>query len=395
MFDYEYPPVGGGGGVVNASVAEELAKRHEVWVLTSQYEHLPRFEVRRGVNVKRVPVWARNQQSTASLRSMVTFPPSAWIAGARLMYAVHFDIVNAHFAVPTGPGSLPLARWAGIPHIISLHGGDVYNPASRFSPHRIPLVRATVTSVLRHSDVVVAQSNNTRENVYRYYRYQGPVKVIPLGITVPKVANSTREDIGLPKDAFIAVTVGRLIPRKATHRLIEAIARDALSGVTLVVVGQGPERASLEERSAKLGLSDRVLFQGSVTEERKWQILRSADLYVSASQHEGFGLAFLEAMACGLPVVCPDHGGQVDFLEDGKSGFLVPVDDEGALLTAISEVQRGQALAKRIRAHNMEKSRDFNAQRCATRYESLFERVLNGWRPSASRHEGPPEHTVA
>lgn len=383
MFDYEYPPLGGGGGVVNAFVAEELAKRHSVWVVTSQYGNLPAREEKAGVNIVRTRVWGRRDRSAASMRSMLTYPPSAWVAGARLLRELEFDLINAHFAVPTGPGSLPLARMAGIPHVLSLHGGDIYNPAYRFSPHRLPLIRGTVTSVLRRSDVVVAQSSNTRENAYKYYRYEGPIEVIPLGIPVPDVPAAGREELDLPHDAFLAVTIGRLVERKATDRLIKALAREELTGVTLIVIGDGPDREELERLAASLGISDRVLFRGRVSDEEKWQLLRNSDLYASASLHEGFGLVFLEAMACGLPVVCPDHGGQVDFLSDGDSGHLVPVGDENALVDAIGRLARSPELARQLGTHNLEASLGFTSEKCAARYESLFDRVLGGWRPSS------------
>jgi glycosyltransferase involved in cell wall biosynthesis len=374
MLNYEYPPLGGGGGVTHALVAEELAARHRVCVITSAFEDLPPHEIRDGVEIHRVKVWNRSDRSVASLRSLVTFPPAALALGVRLLDRQRFDILNAHFAVPTGPASVPLARMARIPHVISLHGGDIYDPSKRLSPHRVPSVRRVVTWVLRHSDAVVAQSNNTRNNAYRYTGYRGPVELIPLGIRKPDVAPATRAALRLP-EGFMAVTVGRLVTRKGVHHLLEALARPECEGVHLVVVGAGPELEPLRALADRLGVGPRVVFTGWVDETHKWQILQCADAYVSCTMHEGFGLVYLEAMAAGLPVITSDHGGQVDFLRDGENGYLVPPSDEAAIARAIGRLKADPETERRIRANNLRDAEKHRSDRCAGAYEALFEKL--------------------
>ena len=101
-FNYEYPPLGGGGGVFHEVMAEELAKHHHVAVITSAFGDLPSFEVRGGVEIHRVPIIGRGDPSAASLLSMLAFPPAAWWAAGRLMRRKRYDVIHAHFAVPTG-----------------------------------------------------------------------------------------------------------------------------------------------------------------------------------------------------------------------------------------------------------------------------------------------------
>jgi glycosyltransferase involved in cell wall biosynthesis len=240
-----------------------------------------------------------------------------------------------------------------------------------------------VTFALRHSDAVVAQSTNTRDNAYRYYAYRGPIEIIPLGIHRPSAPKSSRSALGLPEGVFLAVTVGRLVKRKAIENLLQAIARPECSRVALAVVGEGPERPMLESLAARLGLSSRVLFLGRVEEIRKWQILENADAYVSSTLHEGFGLVYLEAMAAGLPVVTPDHGGQVDFLRDGESGHLVPAGDLAALARAIARLAACPAEAARMGALNRSRAPEHSIENCARLYEEVFERVASLRRPGA------------
>jgi glycosyltransferase involved in cell wall biosynthesis len=396
-FDYEYPPLGGGGGVVHALIAEELAKHHRVWVVTSAFEGLPRREERAGVNILRVPVLGRNDRAAASLLSMLTYPPGAWMVSARLLRRERIDVVHGHFAVPTGPGSLPPAKVAGVPHVISIHGGDIYDPSKALSPHRIAPMRAAVRWVLRGSAAVVAQSTNTRDNARRYYGFEGPIEVIPLGIRQPSVAPATRAELGLPKDAFLTITVGRLVRRKGLDVLLRSLARVDSETMRLLVVGDGPERPELERLAAELGLRDRVQFLGRVEEERKWQLLQAADAYVSATMHEGFGLVYLEALAAGIPVITFDHGGQVDFLRDGETGYLVPTGDLAALTAAITRLAADPARARSMGEANRRRAVNHRIEECAARYEELFTRLLEGSGASPVRNDGPrsPRHAAS
>jgi glycosyltransferase involved in cell wall biosynthesis len=378
VFNYEYPPLGGGGGVASALLAEELAHRHRVYVITSAFGDLPRHEVRDGVEIVRVPVLGRRSPSYASLVSLLSYPPSAWVAAARLLARERFDVIHSHFAVPGGPASLPPARLAGLPQILSLHGGDIYDPSKWLSPHRSRLLRATVTGVLRRSQIVVAQSTNTRDNTYRFYGYRGPIELIPLGIRQPPVEPASRAALGLPQGVFLTVTVGRLIQRKAIQVMLRALSQPGCADVHLAIVGSGPELDSLQRLAAELGIAERVQFLGQVNETRKWQVLRASDAYVSSTMHEGFGLVYLEGMAAGLPVVTPNYGGQVDFLRDGETGFLVPPEDADALAAAIARLRADPALGARMGRTNLERTPQYRIERCAEAYERLFERAGAG-----------------
>ena len=375
-FNYEYPPLGGGGGIVHSLIAEELARRHEVTVITSAYGDLPSTEIRNGVEIHRVPVLARSDAAVASLVSMLCYPPAAWHRAARLLRRQRFDVVNGHFAVPTGPGSLLAAKTARVPHVLSLHGGDIFDPSKRLSPHRVPGLRSVVTSMLRRSDAVVAQSTNTRDNAYRYYPYTGPIEIIPLGIRQPMYEPAPRSRLGLPSKGFVLVTIGRLIKRKSIDRLLTVLARPECRPVCLVVVGDGPQLHPLQSMARQLGIADRVQFAGQVTEQHKWQLLSAADVYVSTTMHEGFGLVYLEAMAAGKPVITYDHGGQTDFLIDGETGWLVSSGDADALAGAIAEAARNPEAVDRIGNANRQRAPQHRIERCAQQYEALFERVL-------------------
>jgi glycosyltransferase involved in cell wall biosynthesis len=106
-------------------------------------------------------------------------------------------------------------------------------------------------------------------------------------------------------------------------------------------------------------------------------LLSSADVYVSTSQHEGFGLMFLESMAVGLPIICFDRGGQTDFLVSGETGFIVRLNDETAFAEHIEMLRDNPELKKRQMAASLRKVNNYFIDRCAEKYEALFQQVLD------------------
>ncbi|HTT02825.1 MAG TPA: glycosyltransferase family 4 protein [Steroidobacteraceae bacterium] len=373
--NYEYPPLGGGGGVVMAAMARVLATRHEVTVLTSRAAGLPHQSLDGAVNVVRVPVFFRRQLAVANVPSMLAYLPSGLWRGLQLGRERRFDVINTHFAVPSGPLGDWLSRSLRIPNVLSVHGGDLFDPSKKSSPHRHALLRAAVARLLRRADVLVAQSQDTQRNVAEIYGVARAVERVPLGIDrPPKDERAERGEFDLPADAFVLVTAGRIVTRKASTQLIDTLV--AVPGSVLLVVGDGPEAGALRQRAAECAVADRIRMLGYVSDGAKYRAFRVADLFVSTSQHEGFGLVFLEAMACGLPIVCYDRGGQTDFLATPATGDVVPLNDLTAFNAAVRALGADPERRARIRRNNLAQVESFFIDRCAERYERLFERAV-------------------
>src|SRR5262249_49574942 len=151
---------------------------------------------------------------------------------------------------------------------------------------------------------------------------------IPLAIKRPAFpVNPVRQLYGFAENEILLVTVGRLIGRKANNQLLLMMSELPEKDIRLLILGSGPEEVPLKEEAEKRRLGKRVSFLGQVSESDKFAILSTSDIYVSTSQHEGFGLVYLEAMASGLPIICYNHGGQADFLKDEENGYLVPLNE--------------------------------------------------------------------
>ena len=285
--NYEYPPLGGGGGVVMAALARELARRHEVTVLTSRALGLAGESLEGGVRIIRAPVFFRRQLAVANFPSMLAFLASGVVKGLALRRAGHFDVINTHFVVPSGPVGQLLARINGAPNVLSVHGGDLFDPSKQSSPHRHAWLRVPIRYMLNAADEVVGQSRDTVRHVSEIYRVKRPIELIPLGIErPPPVAGDTRAELGLAHDAFVMVTVGRLVARKSTVQQVHALAASGRKDAHLLVVGDGPDTAALQSAAAAAGVGARVHLLGHVPDAQKYRALAAADIFVSTSQHE-------------------------------------------------------------------------------------------------------------
>ena len=349
-------------------------------VLTSQGLELPAESEENGVRVIRVPVFFRRQQAAANLPSMLAYLPMGIKAGKKLLRQIPFDVINTHFVLPTGPVGDTLARFAQVPNVLSVHGGDLYDPSKWTSPHRHALLRVWVRKLLRRANQVVGQSRNTLQNIRDFYSPEIKCVRIPLGIKRPLLKATPSQQYKFGENDVLLVTVGRLVARKAVEQLISMMGSLNTADAHLLIIGTGPHERLLREKARELHIEGRVHFLGHVEESEKFQILQMSDVFVSTSQHEGFGLVFLEAMASGLPVVCYDHGGQTDFLEDGYTGYVLALNDLPSFTESCRRLVNDADSRKRMGQKNRQRVEDLFIDRCAALYENLFNEVIKDYR---------------
>lgn len=377
---YEYPPFSGGGGIALRGIARELARRHTVHVLAGAARGEP-AETRDGaVRVFRAPGWPRRQASHSSLASLVGFWPFGTWHGYKLLKRYRYDLINTWFAVPSGPTGVHLAAKARVPHVLTLAGGDIYDPIKRHTPDKSRLLAAIVRRVLRAADQRVAVSSDLARRAVALYGCPPPLEVVPLGLApalpkVPDAASPDRRALGLEPDAVYVVSLARLVPRKNLATLVEACAAIENGSVRLLLLGDGPERPALERLARARGLGGRILFKGFVDEAGKEALLRACDIFALPSLHEAFGLVYLEAMRAGLPIVATRPGGQEDFLEDGVSAHLVDAGDPAALAGALARLAGDPPARRRMGRAARAAAGAFTAELAAARYEALFERL--------------------
>jgi len=309
-------------------------------------------------------------------------PPYSLALAVALHDAVRregLDLLHVHYAIPHATSAY-LARQmlAGerSPKIVTtLHGTDItlvglhpsFQPITRFS--------------ILQSDGISAVSHFLKDETVRDFSVPASrVDVIPNFVDT-KVWRPNREPCHrsklAPEGQKIVMHVSNFRPVKRLQDVIEVFARIKREvDARLVLVGDGPERPRALKRAADLGLRDDVLFlgrHGSVEE-----ILSCADLFLLPSESESFGLAALEAMACGAPVVASQAGGLPEVVADGVTGYLLPVGAVDEMAEAGVRVLSDEALAKQLseaaRALTVER---FSAEAIVPRYEALYDRVLS------------------
>ena len=249
-------------------------------------------------------------------------------------------LIDAHFAYPDGEAATRLGRWLGLPATITLRGTEV--PHSRNAMLRPRLARA-----LRGAARVFAVSDSLRRLALELGTPAERTEVVGNGVDTtrfhPVERTAARARLGLPPEARVLISVGGLVERKGMHRVIDclpALLKHHPDLHYLIVGGSSPEgdmRGELDVQVARLGLSDRVHFLGAVApDELKWP-LSAADVFVLATRNEGWANVFLEAMACGLPVVTTDVGGNREVVCQAELGAVVPFGEASALQQALDD----------------------------------------------------------
>lgn len=369
LFNYEYPPLGGGGGVFCMQLAEELVKKNcKITVITSNFANQKNHEIINDVHIIRVPILMRKHQTAASLVSMLSYFPTSFITGYKCLKGRKYDLIHSMFAIPSAPSAIVLSKSFKIPHILSILGGDIYDPSKNLSPHKAPILRSVVQHIINYSDKVVALSNDIKNRALQHYCINNPIDIIHLGIPKPSFTTSHRSDCGYKESDILIVTVGRLVPRKGVSDLIKIVKQLGNINVKLIIIGDGPIKPVLEEQSRQLGIQDQIIFKGFVSDTEKFRLLSVADIYASTSMHEGFGIVFLEAMAAGLPIISYDKGGQSDFLKDGLTGYLVNYRNETQFIERLKYLCDNDNLRKTIKSYNFKYFNSFSIQTCAAKY---------------------------
>ena len=257
----------------------------------------------------------------------------------RLVRERRIDVLDVHFGYPDGAAGRLLARWFDLPFVLTLRGKEARQAGSAL---RNVLMRA-----VRAADRIVTVSSALRALAVQLGADPARVQVIGNGVDArrfqPLPRGDARRALGLAEDAQVLISVGTLVERKGFHRVIALLPRLALRHpnlIFLIVGGAGPEgddSVRLRAQVASLGLQQRVRFVGPLAPDALREALSAADVFVLASRYEGWANVLLEAMACGLPVVATDVGGNAEVVCDRSLGRIVRLGDASALDGALEE----------------------------------------------------------
>lgn len=281
------------------------------------------------------------------------------------------DLVHAHWWLPAGIAAWRARRAGRLPYVVTLHGTDVAvlerSAVARTLARRVLRAAARVTTVSSWLARRTAAACGLPEEAIL-------VQPMPLALPTAPPPPSPAETGGLR-----LLTVGRLSAQKRVELVLEAARRlrDRATGVRCTIVGDGPRRAALEARAAELGLGTTVRFVGAVPAERVGEYLGDADVFVIAAEGEGFGLAAVEALAHGVPVVaCTDGGGLVEIVTEAAGRVVPPVP--AALADAVLALARDRAARAQAAAAGAAWRHRLDPDAVAARFTALYHGVLEG-----------------
>jgi glycosyltransferase involved in cell wall biosynthesis len=311
------------------------------------------------------------------LGSLLDPRPALRLAGYIRREQIDLVHTHLHYANLVGRAA---ARLAGVPALSTEHASQALDPGWR-GQIRVKLDHLTA----RHwCDRLVFVSDWQRE-LYAPSAGLPGERLVTLRNAVdvdryrpdPALRGATRARLGLRPDELVAVVVAVLRPNKGIGALLRALAsREELAAMSLLVVGDGPNRARLELLAQRAELAGRVRFLGALSDVRP--VLAAADLFVLPSRAEALPLSLLEAMSAGLPVVASSVGGIPEVVEHDRTGLLVPPGDERALAAALVELL-DQPLRDRLGcAARGWAVQNADIRDLAARYESLYTTLLGG-----------------
>jgi N-acetyl-alpha-D-glucosaminyl L-malate synthase BshA len=364
-------PTFGGSGVLATELGKALAQKgHLVHFITYQQPvrlngFIPNIFYHE-VQVPTYPLFDYPPYETALASSMVD-----------VIKNNNLDLLHVHYAIPHASAAYMAKKileleGKHIPVITTLHGTDItlvgrdktYAPVVAFS--------------INQSDAITAVSNNLRDETYKIFKIEKEIEVIRNFVDVQRFNRK-------PIDAFkkvIAPNGERILLHASNFRKLKRV-QDVVKifyevqkkvKSKLLFIGDGPERATAEDLARELGVADEIRFVGK--QEQMEDILAIGDLFLLPSEYESFGLAALEAMAAGVPVVSTNAGGLSEINIPGETGFMGNVGDVATMSQQSLDILSNDDVLKTFKSNAAAHARKFDIHHIVPLYEKLYERFL-------------------
>jgi glycosyltransferase involved in cell wall biosynthesis len=286
----------------------------------------------------------------------------------RLHRSRPLDLVHAHYALPAAAAARPFCRARGVPLVVSVHGGDVLGPALAATA-----ARSRVRGVLLEAGAVLVNSRWTLERCAELTGTRRGLRVVHLGADPPAAPPPRRPEPTV-------VTLGHVVPRKRHGDVLRALRllREELPALRYLVVGDGPERPALELLAMQLSVAERVEWAGQLAPAAALDALARCHLMALPSVDEAFGVAYVEALACGVPAIgCRGEGGPEEIAALGGGVLLVPPADVEALAGAVREALATEGAHHELSEAARRTAREhFTWARCGAATVAAYEDVM-------------------
>ncbi len=294
------------------------------------------------------------------------------------------DIIHSHCEFSTFLMARQLARKLGIPVVHTYH--TVYEDYTHyFSPNQKwgkAMVAIFTRKVLKNTKCVIAPTNKVR-SILLDYGVTRPIQVVPTGINLARITKpindqekqTLRMRLGIPKHHTVLLSVGRLAKEKNLEEILLYLSKTEQKNVTLLIVGDGPNRENLEQYAKSLGIHNHVIFAGMISPTDISAFYQLGDVFVSASNSETQGLTYVEALANGVPALCRTDSCLDDVIIDGVNGWQYSDFEEfdEKLHTMLSK----EETYRRLSTHAREKAAcDYSSESFAMKVEQIYQQEM-------------------
>ncbi|MBZ4042191.1 N-acetyl-alpha-D-glucosaminyl L-malate synthase BshA [Flavobacterium hibisci] len=369
-------PTFGGSGVVATELGLELARRgHEIHFITySQPVRLALLNPNvhyHEVNVPEYPLFHYQPYELALSSKLVD-----------MVKLYKIELLHVHYAIPhayAGYMAKQMLKNEGInlPMVTTLHGTDITLVGNH------PFYKPAVTFSINKSDYVTSVSQSLKDDTLKLFKIKNKIKVIPNFIELEKVVKDPQ---GPCHRSVMANENERIITHISNFRKVKRIP-DIIKifyhiqkemPAKLMMVGDGPEKENAELLCQELGILDKVIFFGNSNEIDK--ILLLTDLFLLPSETESFGLAALEAMACGVPVISSNSGGLPEVNFDGVSGYLSDVGNVEEMAANAIKILKDDKVLKEFKNNALEVAKKFDIKNILPKYEALYQKAIDDYK---------------
>jgi N-acetyl-alpha-D-glucosaminyl L-malate synthase BshA len=364
-------PTYGGSGVVATELGKALAmKGHEVHFITYS------MPVRLGNYLPNLFF----HEVVVSDYPLFDYPPYELVLASKLVDVVKYeklDLLHVHYAIPHASAAymakqILASQGIKIPFITTLHGTDItlLGKDESFEP--------VITFVINQSDAVTAVSESLRQDTYKSFATKRHIHVIPNFIE-PEIYRGSEGQFDktkyAPNGEKILMHISNFRPVKRVEdviRVFDKVRKEIPS--KLLFVGDGPERHKIENLCRELGTCEQVKFLGKMKATE--QVLSLADLFILPSETESFGLAALEAMAAGVPVISTNTGGLTEININDYCGYLSNVGDVDDMALNAIRILKNEATLAQFKANALKQANKFSLKKILPLYENLYNEVL-------------------
>lgn len=372
VLNYEFPPVGGGGGRFAEGLCRHLALRgHGVRVQTARCAGLPGVEERDGYTIHRAFSF-RLRRHTCSVPEMACYVACNLRPASMLVRAWKPDVLHVHFAVPTGWLGWRLHRRFGVPYVLSVQMGDVPGAIPEQTDRLFRWAKPLTVPVWRDAAAVTCPSRFVQDlSAAAYGRIPD---VVPNGIDIGERPTGSM----LPRGPVRLVFVGRFAPQKNVLFLADVLVRAAGVPWEMDFVGDGPLQPAVRERIRRAGLEHRVRFHGWLSPRAAEDVSAGCDILMLPSKSEGLPMVGLRALTQGLAVLGSDVGGIQDIVRNGDNGFLCPLGDAEAFDAALRRMIADSDRLGQMKAASRSRADEFDLRRITERMESILQKASAG-----------------